>query len=109
MKDDCSNCGMCCVKTGFPPFTEEEFKKLPIDLQDKLNRYAKSQRARENVKGVCPLYDVLNDRCTEYLLRPERCDTGFPLNGPECQRLVQVVIIGDRIRKELDGCRSRSN
>jgi len=93
---------MCCVKTGWPPYTPEEFEKLPEELRDKLRQYARSQRARENVQGVCPFYDILNDNCTQYSVRPQKC-RDFQLNGPECKRYIQIVYIGNKVWEELHG------
>lgn len=107
MREDCHGCGMCCINTGWPPYTQEEYKKLPEPLLGKLKRFAASQRGRQNITGACPLYDSLNDRCTEHEVHPKKCNEGFLLNGPECQRLVQIMVIGDRTWKELNGSNGR--
>lgn len=73
----CSQCGICCTKTGML-LTEEDIRKLEKDGYERKD-FARQNREGyyklRNHQGYCVFYDQNLQRCIVYVHRPIGCKT----------------------------------
>ena len=89
---DCTDCGVCCLPMGYPPFfalahsvtDDAEFLRLPESEQQQLRRL-RAELGPWPTSQPCLWYDVASKRCSRYDDRPTACRV-FIVGGIKCLR-----------------------
>ncbi|MFS0863737.1 YkgJ family cysteine cluster protein [Fredinandcohnia sp. 179-A 10B2 NHS] len=98
----CQGCkGLCC---GPVPVSKKEL----IKIKKKIKRMPKIQRERlerqSRFYGTCMFYDLENDKCGIYSVRPEICKKFGYFKGLECFRKPEIAQESlPRIQEEVVG------
>lgn len=67
---DCSDCGVCCLHVGVPPFVGAEIERLPETL---LAEMSMARWFRWPEHGPCAWYDAATKKCIHHEHRPQIC------------------------------------